>query len=58
LHRHSLAPAPEATLYLPLGVSFNRNADTLLYLIDDPKQTARPIGNLSSSACRSGISSR
>lgn len=29
---------PEATLYLPVGVSFDPSADTLLYLIDDPKR--------------------
>lgn len=32
---------PEATLYLPLGVSFDRSADTLLYLIDDPKRNEK-----------------
>jgi hypothetical protein len=29
---------PEATLYLPVSVSFDPSADTLLYLIDDPKR--------------------
>jgi 4-amino-4-deoxy-L-arabinose transferase-like glycosyltransferase len=31
---------PEAALYLPLGLAFNPQADTLLYLIDDPRQSA------------------
>ena len=31
---------PEATVYLPLGLSFDPRADTVLYLIDDPKDQA------------------
>jgi hypothetical protein len=31
---------PEATLYLPVGIGFDRSADTLLYLVDDPKRAA------------------
>jgi 4-amino-4-deoxy-L-arabinose transferase-like glycosyltransferase len=32
---------PEAALYLPLNLAFNPQSDTILYLIDDPKQTAK-----------------
>jgi hypothetical protein len=32
---------PEAALYLPLNLTFNPQSDTILYLIDDPKQTAK-----------------
>jgi 4-amino-4-deoxy-L-arabinose transferase-like glycosyltransferase len=31
---------PEATLYLPLSLSYNRQADTILYLVDDLHNTA------------------
>jgi len=32
---------PEATLYLPLNLTFDPKADTLLYVVDDPKQIAK-----------------
>lgn len=32
---------PEAALYLPLNLASNPQSDTILYLIDDPKHTAK-----------------